>query len=125
MTTTRTTTALKTYDGTPPPRITTIETCLNDMSITNATPTVAVAHADWRGTMSPKHDAFTNLHVHSDHSKLDGLAHVSDYFERAAELGQPALSLTEHANMFSAYSAYQASKRTGVKWIAGMEAYIA
>ncbi len=45
--------------------------------------------------------------------------------KRAADLGQKALALTDHGNMFGAVEFYQACRNNEVKPIIGMEAYIA
>lgn len=68
---------------------------------------------------------FAHLHVHSEYSLLDGLASVKKIAERAAELGQPAIALTDHGVMFGAIEFYQACRRANVKPIIGMEAYLA
>jgi DNA polymerase III subunit alpha len=43
---------------------------------------------------------------------------------RAAELGQPALGLTDHGVMNGAVDLYKACKKRGIKPIAGLEAYL-
>ena len=42
---------------------------------------------------------------------------------RAAELGQPALGLTDHGVMNGAVDLYKACKKHGIKPIVGLEAY--
>ncbi len=44
--------------------------------------------------------------------------------KRAAELGQPALGLTDHGVMNGAVDLYKACKKHGIKPIAGLEAYL-
>ena len=44
---------------------------------------------------------------------------------RAKELGQPALALTDHGNLYGAIEFYEAAKEAGVKPIVGCEVYIA
>lgn len=68
---------------------------------------------------------FVHLHVHSEYSLLDGLSSVKSIAERAVELGQPAIALTDHGVMFGAIEFYQACQRANVKPIIGMEAYLA
>jgi DNA polymerase-3 subunit alpha len=68
---------------------------------------------------------FVHLHVHSEYSLLDGLASVKSIAERAVELGQPAIALTDHGVMFGAIEFYQACRRANIKPIIGMEAYLA
>jgi len=67
---------------------------------------------------------FVHLHVHSEYSLLDGLGKVEELAKRAAELGMPALALTDHGAMYGAIEFYQAAKKYGIKPIIGMEAYI-
>ena len=45
--------------------------------------------------------------------------------QRARELGQSALAITDHGNMHGALAFYKAAKKNGVKPIIGMEAYVA
>lgn len=68
--------------------------------------------------------SFVNLHVHSSYSLLDGFADVRDIVSRVKELGQSAVALTDHGNMFGTYQLFEECKRAGIKPIAGMEAYI-
>jgi len=68
---------------------------------------------------------FVHLHVHSEYSLLDGLARLSDLAQRTAELGMPALALTDHGVMFGAIEFYRACKAAGIKPIIGIEMYIA
>lgn len=70
-------------------------------------------------------DNFCHLHTHSTYSLLDGAARIDDLFRRAAELGQPALGISDHGTMGGIYAAYQASKKYNVKLIAGVEFYVA
>src|SRR6478736_5093393 len=69
-------------------------------------------------------DSFVHLHVHSEYSMLDGAARVADLFQGCAEMGMPAIAMTDHGNLFGAYEFYKASKATGVKPIIGLEAYV-
>ena len=43
---------------------------------------------------------FTHFHVHSQYSILDGAASISGLIDKAVADGMPALSLTDHGNMF-------------------------
>jgi DNA polymerase III subunit alpha len=68
---------------------------------------------------------FVHLHVHSEYSLLDGAAHLRRLVERAAQLGFPALALTDHGNLFGAMEFYQLARDTGIKPIVGAELYVA
>src|SRR3954449_3829562 len=65
-----------------------------------------------------------HLHVHSEYSLLDGAANIDSLAKRAAELGQPALGLTDHGVMNGAVELYKACKKHDVKPILGVEAYL-
>src|SRR4051794_21019210 len=65
-----------------------------------------------------------HLHVHSEYSLLDGAASIDSLAKRAAELGQPALGLTDHGVMNGAVELYKACKKHDVKPILGVEAYL-
>jgi DNA polymerase-3 subunit alpha len=75
---------------------------------------------------SDPHDpSFVHLHVHSEFSLLDGLSRIGPLTQRAAELGMPALGLTDHGAMYGAIEFYQACGRAGIKPIIGIEQYVA
>lgn len=69
-------------------------------------------------------DDFVHLHVHTEYSLLDGMGRVSQLTKRAAELGQPALALTDHGTMHGAIEFTRACKAAGIKPLLGVEAYI-
>ena len=52
-------------------------------------------------------DSFAHLHVHTEYSLLDGAARLTDLTQRAAELGMPAVAMTDHGNVFGAYEFYR------------------
>ncbi|MGZ6827523.1 MAG: PHP domain-containing protein, partial [Mycobacteriales bacterium] len=70
-------------------------------------------------------DSFVHLHVHTEYSMLDGAARLDDLFKRTAELGMPAIAMTDHGNVFGAYDFWKKSKAHGIKPIIGVEAYVA
>ncbi len=74
--------------------------------------------------MSERAD-FVHLHVHSEYSLLDGAARLRRLVERAAQLGFPAIALTDHGNLFGAIDFYQHARAAGIKPILGCELYIA
>ena len=51
---------------------------------------------------------FAHLHVHTEYSLLDGLASISKIFKKAHALGQPAVAITDHGNMYGSVSFYDA-----------------
>ncbi len=69
--------------------------------------------------------SFVHLHVHSEYSLLEASARVKGIAKKAAELGMPAVALTDNGNMFGAIEFYFACLDKGVKPILGLDAYIA
>jgi len=69
-------------------------------------------------------DSFVHLHVHTEYSMLDGAARLGPLFERTAEMGMPALAMTDHGNLFGTYDFYTAARAAGVKPIIGLESYL-
>jgi DNA polymerase-3 subunit alpha len=65
-----------------------------------------------------------HLHAHSEYSLLDGACKIDAMAARAAELGQPALGLTDHGVMNGAVDLYKACRKQGIKPIVGLEAYL-
>ncbi|HEX3173702.1 MAG TPA: DNA polymerase III subunit alpha [Solirubrobacterales bacterium] len=65
-----------------------------------------------------------HLHAHSEYSLLDGACKIEAMAARAAELGQPALGLTDHGVMNGAVDLHKACKKHGITPIAGLEAYL-
>jgi len=50
--------------------------------------------------------SYVELHCHSNFSLLDGVSHPEDLVSRAAELGMPALALTDHNGLYGAIRFY-------------------
>ncbi len=67
---------------------------------------------------------FVHLHCHSEYSLLDGAAKIKKMVERAAQLGMPALAVTDHGTMFGVIDFYRAAREAGVKPILGCEVYV-
>ena len=74
---------------------------------------------------------FVHLHLHSEYSILDGLCalergkdHASPLMERAKELGQDAIALTDHGNLYGIIHFYEQAKKYGIKPILGCEVYV-
>lgn len=62
-----------------------------------------------------------HLHVHSNFSFLDGASPPDRLLQRAAELGMPALALTDHHGLYGAVRFIQAARAYGIKPIIGAE----
>ncbi|MBX3748656.1 MAG: DNA polymerase III subunit alpha [Opitutaceae bacterium] len=67
---------------------------------------------------------FVHLHVHTDYSLLDGACRIDRLIGRVAELGMPAIALTDHGNLFGAIEFYNAAKAKGIKPLIGCELYL-
>jgi DNA polymerase-3 subunit alpha len=57
-------------------------------------------------------------------SAFDGLGSEQAFADRAAELGQPAIGLTEHGSIRGIYEAHLACKAAGIKYVPGVECYL-
>ncbi len=69
--------------------------------------------------------SFTHLHVHTQYSILDGQASIDNLFARAEELGQSALAITDHGNLYGVKEFFKfAKKHPAVKPIIGCEIYV-
>src|SRR5215471_1277101 len=68
---------------------------------------------------------FVHLHLHSQYSLLDGANRLPELCRRVAELGMPAVAVTDHGNMFGAFHFFHEALQQGVRPIIGVEAYIA
>lgn len=74
---------------------------------------------------------FTHLHVHTEYSLLDGLCaldrgknHDSPLMDRVQEVGQKAIAITDHGNMYGTIHFYSAAKQRGLHPILGCEVYV-
>lgn len=68
---------------------------------------------------------FVHLHVHTEYSLLDGACRINGLMTRLKELGQTAVAITDHGNMYGAMEFYQAAVKNGIKAIIGCEVYVA
>ena len=69
--------------------------------------------------------SFVHLHVHTEYSLLDGECRIEPLIERAKQLGQTALAITDHGVMYGAVAFYKACCAAGIKPIIGCEVYVA
>jgi DNA polymerase-3 subunit alpha len=72
----------------------------------------------------PMSDTFVHLRVHSEYSMVDGLVRVKPLINRVAELGMPAVGLTEQSNMCSLVRFYKAAMGAGVKPVIGADLWV-
>lgn len=66
---------------------------------------------------------YVSLHNHTTFSIMDSLIKPIELFERTKILGQKAVAVTDHGTLAGMYDCLKASKKTGVKLIAGCEFY--
>lgn len=69
--------------------------------------------------------SFVHLHNHSQYSLLDGASRLEDLIDKAIAFGMPAVSITDHGNLFGAIQFLDRAAAKGIKPILGMEAYMA
>ena len=69
--------------------------------------------------------SFVHLHVHTEYSLLDGACRLVPLVEKAKELGQSALAITDHGALYGAVDFYNICKADGIKPIIGCEVYVA
>jgi len=70
-------------------------------------------------------DGFAHLHLHTQYSLLDGAIKLAPLFAQAKELGQTAVGMTDHGNLFGAAEFYEKARAAGIKPLLGCETYIA
>ncbi len=68
---------------------------------------------------------FTHLHLHTEYSLLDGACRLDKLFDRAVELGQTSMAITDHGVMYGVVDFYKKAKKRGIKPIIGCEVYVA
>ena len=68
---------------------------------------------------------FVHLHLHTEYSLLDGLIKIPELIKKTKELGQTAVAVTDHGNMYANVAFYNEAKKEGIKAIIGCEAYMA
>lgn len=67
---------------------------------------------------------YTVFHCHSDLSLLDSCTKFNDYINKAVELGQGAICITEHGNVFNWVAKKIACDKAGIKYLHGVEIYL-
>ncbi len=68
---------------------------------------------------------FVHLHVHTQYSLLDGAIRFQDLFDTAKKYQMPAVTITDHGNMYGALEFYIKARKSGIKPIVGCETYVA
>ena len=68
-------------------------------------------------------DNLTHLHVHTEHSFLDGLSTVEQLVKRVVDLGQSAVAITDHGEVSGHLRLQKEADKAGIKPLFGMEGY--
>jgi DNA polymerase-3 subunit alpha len=68
---------------------------------------------------------FVHLHNHTEFSLLDGAQKIPDLVRRAKSLEMPAVTMTDHGNLFGAVKFFQNARKEEIKPIIGCEVYLA
>lgn len=67
---------------------------------------------------------FCHLHIHGEHSILDGYTKTTDIPKVASELGQTKIGLTDHGTLSGSLPFWKSAKEAEVGHIFGVEAYV-
>ena len=67
---------------------------------------------------------YVAYHVHDDDSLLDSCTKYKDYIDKAVELGQTAIAITNHGNIYNWLERKIYAESKGIKMLMGMECYI-
>ena len=73
---------------------------------------------------APAIPGFIHLRVHTEYSLVDGLIDVKALVKRTANLGMPAVAVTDHNNLFAIVKFYKSAQSAGIKPIAGADVLI-
>ncbi len=64
---------------------------------------------------------FVHLRIHSDYSMVDGVSKVPPLVKKVAEMGMPAMALTDFSNLCGLVKFYNTANNVGVKPIIGAD----
>lgn len=67
---------------------------------------------------------FAHLHLHTEYSLLDGCCVIKKVIDKAVELGQKSIAITDHGVMYGVIDFYKYAKEKGIKPIIGCEVYV-
>ena len=67
---------------------------------------------------------FVHLRLHSEYSLVDGLVRIKPLAKKVAEMGMPAVALTDFNNFFGLIKFYKAAQGSGVKPILGADVLV-
>ncbi|HWS17884.1 MAG TPA: PHP domain-containing protein, partial [Candidatus Elarobacter sp.] len=67
---------------------------------------------------------FVHLHLHTDYSLLDGACGVDGLIKRVGDIGQKAVAMTDHGNIYGTVEFVEAATKAGIRPIVGCELYV-
>lgn len=67
---------------------------------------------------------YVAYHVHDDCSLLDSCTKYTEYIDKAVELGQKAIAITNHGNVYNWLERKIYAEEHGIKMLIGMECYV-
>ncbi|MFZ9709223.1 MAG: DNA polymerase III subunit alpha [Steroidobacteraceae bacterium] len=68
---------------------------------------------------------FVHLRLHTEYSLRDSVVRIPELIARVAELGMPAVAVTDESNLFAMVKFYRAALESGVKPIIGVDLLLA
>jgi len=71
------------------------------------------------------HSDYVPLHLHTYYSLLDGAIRIEELIAKALDYKLPALTITDHGNLFGTIEFYKKVSMAGLKPIIGCEVYVA
>lgn len=98
------------------------DTWMHDLII-NAYDINQVQHTP-RKDKAPADDKRIELHTHTEMSQMDATNSITELAKRAHEWGQPAIAVTDHANVQAFPEAFKAANKFGIKMLYGLEANV-
>ncbi|WP_281647927.1 DNA polymerase III subunit alpha [Parendozoicomonas sp. Alg238-R29] len=74
--------------------------------------------------MSAHPSQFVHLRVHSEFSLIDSLVRIKPLIKTVADMGMPAIAMTDQANMCSLVRFYQGAQGSGIKPLCGCDVWV-
>ncbi len=69
-------------------------------------------------------EPFVHLNLHSEYSLADGIVRIKPLASRVAEIGQPAVAITDLSNLYATVKFYKACLSVGVKPLIGADVWV-
>ena len=67
--------------------------------------------------------SFVHCHLHSEFSLTDSTIRLTELVSRCADLGMPAVAITDNCNLFALVKFFKAAEKAGIKPIAGADLF--